>query len=430
MKKKIILISVLVAGILMAAVFYLTLPWVAIYLYGKFKTEEPEKPQITQESFPFTLVYEWNGKEIVIEDTMICKYTGSDWYMKDNKQSRTWSMELKSGGDSIVLWEGENDQKEKQKIIAGVEPEYYMDDVNDDEEYGQPDREDDLFPGMTDGEYRNSYLLLQTVDSEGGVDEEALGKEELLSKYGIKIVSWKCRQPIKNNFPKSCNFYTIKFSDNRGDLNQGEFKLLCPSIEFEGQSSRLEEKINETLYNASASWISKAFVKANKTICQPMVFCHSSGILSVGQFYEMGNYSTNNYITVDLMTGEQIFLDDIITDLKELARVLHEGEIMTASRNAFTLDQDEADAAVRESLREKDPSEIEEMLRQCSLEQKQFPLVTAEQESELPYVHERPNFYLQGGELVIEEGEWHNKIILKYKDIEYLLGDKYKEYLM
>lgn len=202
MRKKIILISILVVGILMAAAFYLMLPWVVIYLYGSFKTEEPEKPQITQESFPFTLVYEWNGKEIVIEDTMICKYTGSDWYMKDNKKSRTWGMELKSGGDFIVLWEGENAQKEKQKIIAGVEPEYYMDDVNDDEEYEQVNREDNLFPGMTEEEYRNSYLLLQTVDSEGGIDEEAVGKEELLSKYGIKILSWKCREPIKNNFIK------------------------------------------------------------------------------------------------------------------------------------------------------------------------------------------------------------------------------------
>lgn len=189
-------------GIVMAVAFYLMLPWVAIYLYGAFKTEEPEKPQITQESFPFTLVYELNGKELVIEDTMICKYTGSDWYMNDNKKSRTWDMELESGGDSIVLWEGENVEKEKQKIIIGVEPEYYMDDVNDDEEYGQVDQDDNFFPGMTKEEYRNSYLLLQTVDSEGGIDEEVVRKEELLSQYGIKILSWKCREPIKNNFIK------------------------------------------------------------------------------------------------------------------------------------------------------------------------------------------------------------------------------------
>ena len=189
-------------GIVMAVAFCLMLPWVAIYLYGGFKTEEPEKPKITQESFPFTLVYELNGKELVIEDTMICKYTGSDWYMNDNKKSRTWDMELESGGDSIVLWEGENVEKEKQKIIIGVEPEYYMDDVNDDEEYGQVDQDDNFFPGMTKEEYRNSYLLLQTVDSEGGIDEEVVRKEELLSQYGIKILSWKCREPIKNNFIK------------------------------------------------------------------------------------------------------------------------------------------------------------------------------------------------------------------------------------
>lgn len=120
--------------------------------------------------------------------------------MKDNRKSRTWGVELKSGDDSIVLWEGENAQKEKQKIIAGVEPEYYMDDVNDDEEYEQVGREDNLFPGMTEEEYRNSYLLLQTIDSDGGIDEEAVGKEELLSQYGIKILSWKCRQPIRNDF--------------------------------------------------------------------------------------------------------------------------------------------------------------------------------------------------------------------------------------
>lgn len=200
MGKKVILISILAVGVLMSAVFCLTLPWEGLYFFGSVKTEEPEKPQITEESFPFTLVYEMNGKEIVIEDTMICKYTGSDWYMNDNKKIRTWGMELKSGKDSIVLWEGENAQKEKQRIIIGVEPEYYMDDVNDGEEYEKMDQGDILFPGMTVEEYRNSYLLLQTVGSEGEIEEEGVRKEELLPKYGIKIVSWKCREPIKNNF--------------------------------------------------------------------------------------------------------------------------------------------------------------------------------------------------------------------------------------
>lgn len=200
MKKRIILVSTIIVIIFVLIAVCLLSPWVFMYLHGRYSVSEPEKPKIIQESFPFTLVYELNGEKIVIEDTMICKYTGNDWYMNDDVKSRTWGMELKSGGDSIVLWEGENAQKEKQKIIAGVESEYYMDDVNDDGEYEKVDQEDILFPGMTEEEYQNSYLLLQTIDPDGGIDEEAVDKEELLSKYGIKILSWKCRQPIRNDF--------------------------------------------------------------------------------------------------------------------------------------------------------------------------------------------------------------------------------------
>lgn len=195
-----IFITTLIATILVLVVAYIALPWILMYLYGEFTVAEPKKPQITQENFPFTLVYELNGKEIVIEDTMICKYMGSEWYGEGNTKSRIWGMELESGGDSIVLWEGENSQGEKQKIIGGVEPKYYMDDVSDDGEYEKPDKDDILYPGMTEDEYRYSYVILQTIDSGGGIDEEAVEKEELLSKYGIKILSWKCRQPIQNNF--------------------------------------------------------------------------------------------------------------------------------------------------------------------------------------------------------------------------------------
>lgn len=52
---------------------------------------------------------------------------------------------------------------------------------------------------MTEGEYHPSYLLLQTIDSEGGIEEEATEKEELLSQYGITILGWKCQEPIRKN---------------------------------------------------------------------------------------------------------------------------------------------------------------------------------------------------------------------------------------
>lgn len=58
MKKRIVLVSTIIVCIFVSIAVYLILPWAGLYLYGRFKTEEPEKPQITQESFPFTLVYE------------------------------------------------------------------------------------------------------------------------------------------------------------------------------------------------------------------------------------------------------------------------------------------------------------------------------------------------------------------------------------
>lgn len=175
-------------------------PWTLMYLYGKFGVADPKKPLITEEIFPFTLVYELNGRRIIIEDKMICKYIGSEWHGQEDGKSRTWAMELESGGDSIVLWEGKNSQGERQRIIGGVEPEYYMDDVNDDYKYELPDKEDFLYPGMTEEEYRYSYLILETTDSDGGIDEDAIVTKRALSKYGINILSWKCRSPIKNRF--------------------------------------------------------------------------------------------------------------------------------------------------------------------------------------------------------------------------------------
>ena len=47
------------------------------YLYGKYVVAEPPKPEIVNESFPFTLVYKLEGKKKVIKDTMICQYPSS-----------------------------------------------------------------------------------------------------------------------------------------------------------------------------------------------------------------------------------------------------------------------------------------------------------------------------------------------------------------
>lgn len=201
MKKKLLLLLALPVIFFAGIAIYVAAPWTLMYLYGTFVLPEPEQPQIEKESFPFTFVYERNGEEIVLKDTMICSYAGSEWYGSENKKSRTWGMELASGKDAVVLWEGENKHGKKQRLIYDVEPAYLMGDVEEEEEYQQAEEEDFLYPGMTEAWYRNSCLLLQTFDADGECTEEKIiRKKKLLSKYGITIVRFECREPVKNTF--------------------------------------------------------------------------------------------------------------------------------------------------------------------------------------------------------------------------------------
>lgn len=197
--RKITRYFLIIAIPIVLVVVCITAPWAYMYLYGKYVVAEPPKPEIVNESFPFTLVYKLEGKKKVIKDTMICQYTGSEWDGEDDVQSRTWDVKLKSGEHEIVLWEGVTSSGDRQRIICGVEPEYYMGDVADDRMQLEID-ETNLISGMTEEEFYYSYLLLQTMDSDDGIEEETIDKKELLSKYQIEILSWECRKPIKNKF--------------------------------------------------------------------------------------------------------------------------------------------------------------------------------------------------------------------------------------
>lgn len=201
MKKVIILIVSLPVAAMVCAVIYLSLPWTIMALYAEFCVPEPEQPVIAEESFPFTMVYELNGKEIMIEDKMICKYAGSECNEGDFVKYRTWDMKLESGGDSIVLWEGKNRKGEKQRIVLELDPAYYMDDVGGKyDAYETPDQDCFFYPEMAEEEYHSWYVALETTDSDGDIDSDRIRTKKKLSKYGIKIVSWKCRQPIENSF--------------------------------------------------------------------------------------------------------------------------------------------------------------------------------------------------------------------------------------
>ena len=136
---------------------------------------DPAKPKITRGEFPFKFVYEINGENKVIEDTVVCKYEGIGWNESEGKY-RKWKNYLASGNDTSIVLVSLVDSSTRIHYDIYYQSgyaEYYM---------GAPDVNKSSFPRF----YEN-------------LKGSSVSAEELL-KYGIKIISWEHSQPIANEF--------------------------------------------------------------------------------------------------------------------------------------------------------------------------------------------------------------------------------------
>ena len=134
----------------------------------------PPSPQIKYGEFPFRLEYEINGQRVVVEDTLICQYTGLRWDMTGTH--RTWKKYLSSdkNKDDIVLLK----INEKTSICYGVgSAKFYMGD-----------------DGIA------NFPTYYYTKKPGGYSSGWVSENELLEKYGIKIISWEFSDPIVNTF--------------------------------------------------------------------------------------------------------------------------------------------------------------------------------------------------------------------------------------
>lgn len=236
------------------------------------------------------------------------------------------------------------------------------------------------------------------------------------------------------------NNYEIQFVDNyvlpNVEISDDKFIALVPYVEYEQlEESELEEKINATFRDASTNWITDEVVDVYENVLCPAVYCHTRNYLSVGQTYESRenkhSHYIEDYITVDMQTGNQMFLDDIM-DVDKLCSFLLEGQQYSASRFAFSLDQKDANEGIRAVIKEYSKDEMKNMLKQCSMEQKEFyNWVYEPQKGKYPSLQQRANFYLQNTQLVIIlEGELHPKVIIKYKDLDGILREDFKKKML
>lgn len=163
-------------------------PWVLLFI-STLLEPSPPKPEIRYGEFPFRLVYELNGEQIIIEDTIICEYGGIGMNAGHGKH-RTWKFHLLSSGEEVpnlgivILADAD---KAIHMNIGG--PYFYMGDWEMVYKWQE-------IPEIK--EFDNTFRMIPTVGLGGGV----IRGNDLYEKYGIRVIEWTHAPPIENSFTK------------------------------------------------------------------------------------------------------------------------------------------------------------------------------------------------------------------------------------
>lgn len=159
--------------------------------------EDQKPPTIESGEFPFRVVYEMNGEKYIIEDTVICTYSGLDYSALFPGKPRTWKACLKNRGkENIILLKEENVNSilKKNRINDEIRVvlhygmgEYYMGDPN--------------VKYWIHGKPHICYGEKYTKPPRTIYYESTKLSEKQLEKYfGIKIIEFEFSKPIKNTF--------------------------------------------------------------------------------------------------------------------------------------------------------------------------------------------------------------------------------------
>ena len=135
----------------------------------------PSSPQIEYAEFPIELVYEIDGTEYEIKDTIICEYDGWE-IVGDSTKQRVWKMRLESGKDEFVIYDNG-----KTKIYC----EYWS---------------AATYMGDYESEEYDENAELKFYLSHGGAHLRGTSTNELSKKYGITNIKFSPPEPIENSF--------------------------------------------------------------------------------------------------------------------------------------------------------------------------------------------------------------------------------------
>lgn len=153
-------------------------PWI----YSFFQPTPPQ-PVIKYGEFPFKLEYEINGRIVVVEDTIICKYKGIGVSFGTEGKYLKWESYLASEGKSSTDTTSGcllvDDVNQIYFSLSGAK--YYLGYLSE------------YYPELiADGP---NFYAFATNDS-----DRWLRPDEILNKYSIRIISFEPSPPIQNTF--------------------------------------------------------------------------------------------------------------------------------------------------------------------------------------------------------------------------------------
>lgn len=163
--KKLFLPTIILAVAILATVVYLLISSIAL------------KPTVTEGEFPFSITYELDGERVTVEDVYKVKYVRNDGYA--DTKSRVYAGELESSGEDATLYMLKKDENTRVELWTHFYADYLMGDT----EYDYFD--DEAF------EPKIYYY---------DANETEYHDEETLAAQGVKLISFKYPEPIKNSF--------------------------------------------------------------------------------------------------------------------------------------------------------------------------------------------------------------------------------------
>ena len=139
-----------------------------------FGFDIPNKPKVKTGEFPFELVYEYNGEQFTIKESIVCEYEGIEWSI-DGGSKREWNCYI-TNYDSYGQFYLDEEKHHILHIQIPLNADYWMGDPTENEEFATP------------------YIFF--IDESTGT---TYFEQDLSAVVGAKIVSWTPSEVLVGN---------------------------------------------------------------------------------------------------------------------------------------------------------------------------------------------------------------------------------------